>query len=64
MKYTLTMVPTLMPPIMASDKGNCRSAPRLPVNRNGAMAKIVVNDVMIMGFSRRLPAIMIALFKW
>ena len=54
------MVPIPMPTIMVSDNGYCRADPISPRFRNGKMASIVVNDVIMIGFSLLCPAIMIA----
>ena len=56
----LTNVPTTIEPIMAIDNGFCNSDPISEVNNNGTIAKIVVNDVMIIALKRLLPAIWIA----
>lgn len=59
----LTNVPTTIEPIMAIDNGFCNSDPISEVNNNGTIAKIVVNDVMIIALKRLLPAIWIASTK-
>ena len=48
---------------MAIDNGFCNSDPISEVNNNGTIAKIVVNDVMIIALKRLLPAIWIASTK-
>ena len=52
----LTNVPTNMAPIMAMERGFCNSEPISKENSNGTIAKIVVNDVMIIGRSLLRPA--------
>ena len=51
-KNRLTNVPTVRPIMRARDNGYCISAPILPFDMNGSMAKMVVSEVMMMG-SRR-----------
>ena len=56
----LTNVPNSIEPIMAMDKGFCKAEPMSEENNNGTIAIIVVNDVMMIGRKRRLPAVCIA----
>ena len=59
----LTMVPSTIPPMSATESGNWRSAPILPLTRNGAMARMVVREVMMIGVSLLLPPTMMALTR-
>ena len=48
----LTKVPITMPMRMASDNGNCMSAPMEPLDINGNKEKMVVSEVMMIGIRR------------
>lgn len=56
----LTKVPITMPMRMASDNGNCMSAPMEPLDINGNKEKMVVSEVMMIGIRRSCPARSIA----
>src|SRR5574344_98527 len=56
MKKRLTKVPTTIPTIITNDIGNCKSAPILPLAKNGQTEKIVVNEVIIIAFILLCPA--------
>ena len=55
----LTPVPTTMPTKMVSERGNCKSAPIEPPERNGTKEKMVVSEVINIGNNRSLPALTI-----
>ena len=50
------MVPKNIPPIRATAKGACNSAPNPFENNNGINARIVVKLVIKIGFSLLCPA--------
>ena len=52
----LTNVPTNIVPIIAIDRGFCNSDPISNENSNGTIARMVVNEVMMIGRSRLRPA--------
>ena len=49
-----------MPIISVSDNGYCRAEPISPLCRNGRMARMVVSDVITIGFNLWCPAVIIA----
>ena len=53
----LTSVPNNIEPIMAMANGFCSSEPISEEKSNGTIAMIVVNEVMIIGRKRRIPAV-------
>ena len=46
----------VMPTMSVNESGNCMAEPMSPLWRKGNSAKMVVSEVMTMGFSRRCPA--------
>ena len=56
----LTNVPNNIEPIIAMASGFCNSEPMSCEKSNGTIAIMVVNEVMIIGRKRRIPAVWIA----
>ena len=56
----LTSVPNNIEPIMAMANGFCNSDPKSEEKSNGTIAMMVVNEVIIIGRKRRIPAVCIA----
>ena len=53
----LTSVPNNMEPIIAMANGFCNAEPISEEKSNGTIAMMVVNEVMIIGRKRRIPAV-------
>lgn len=53
----LTSVPNNIEPIIAIANGFCNSEPISEEKSNGTMAIMVVNEVMIIGRKRQIPAV-------
>ena len=53
----LTSVPNNIEPIIAMANGFCNAEPISEEKSNGTIAMTVVNEVMIIGRKRRIPAV-------